>query len=94
MSKLDYSKLRKQLQKEGEVPSWYTTAGLQLFYEKYSWQQETVKSRMISIAKTMHNTHHHTTQTGGKVMNTLKVRLGSKYSSTVCGMVLSHHPHQ
>jgi ribonucleoside-diphosphate reductase alpha chain len=53
MSKLDYSKLRKQLQKEGEVPSWYTTAGLQLFYEKYSWQQETVKSRMTSIAKTM-----------------------------------------
>jgi len=53
VSKLDYSKLRKQLQKEGEVPVWYTTAGLQLFYEKYSWQQETVKSRMTSIAKTM-----------------------------------------
>jgi ribonucleoside-diphosphate reductase alpha chain len=53
MSKLDYSKLRKQLQKEGEVPSWYTTAGLQLFYEKYSWQQETVRSRMTSIAQTM-----------------------------------------
>ena len=53
VSKLDYSKLRKQLQKEGEVPSWYTTAGLQLFYEKYSWQQETVKSRMTSIAETM-----------------------------------------
>ncbi len=53
MSKLDYSKLRKQLQKEGEVPSWYTTAGLQLFYEKYSWEQETVKSRMTSIANTM-----------------------------------------
>ena len=55
MSKLDYSKLRKQLQKEGEVPSWYTTAGLQLFYEKYSWKNETVKSRMQSIAKTMAN---------------------------------------
>lgn len=53
MSKLDYSKLRKQLQKDGEVPAWYTTAGLQLFYEKYSWQNETVKSRMTSIAKTM-----------------------------------------
>lgn len=53
VSKLDYSKLRKQLQKEGEVPSWYTTAGLQLFYEKYSWQEETVKSRMTSIAETM-----------------------------------------
>ena len=53
MSKVDYSKLRKQLQKEGEVPSWYTTAGLQLFYEKYSYEKETVRSRMTSIAKTM-----------------------------------------
>ena len=53
MSKLDYSKLRKQLQKEGEVPNWFTTAGLQLFYEKYSYEKETVKSRMTSIANTM-----------------------------------------
>jgi ribonucleoside-diphosphate reductase alpha chain len=53
MSKLDYSKLRKQLQKDGEIPPWYTTAGLQLFYEKYSYEKETVKSRMSSIAKTM-----------------------------------------
>jgi len=53
MSKLDYSKLRKQLQKEGEVPHWYTTAGLQLFYEKYSYNKETVRSRMTSIAYTL-----------------------------------------
>lgn len=54
MSKVvDYSKLRKKLQKEGEVPEWFTTAGLQLFYEKYSWEGETVKSRFNSIAKTM-----------------------------------------
>lgn len=53
MSKVDYSKLRKQLQREGEVPNWYTTAGLQLFYEKYSYQKETVKSRMSAIARTM-----------------------------------------
>lgn len=50
---VNYSALRKRLQKEGEVPSWFTTAGLQLFYEKYSWQNETVKSRFTTIAKTM-----------------------------------------
>jgi ribonucleoside-diphosphate reductase alpha chain len=53
MSKIDYSKLRKQWQKEGEVPHWYTTAGMQLFMQKYSWKGESVKSRMESIAKAM-----------------------------------------
>lgn len=53
MSKVDYSKLKKQLQKEGEVPLWYTTQGLQLFYEKYSYNNETVKSRMKTIANTL-----------------------------------------
>lgn len=53
MSKVDYSKLRKQWQKEGLVPEWYTTAGMQLFMQKYSWQGESVKSRMESIAYTM-----------------------------------------
>lgn len=51
--KLDYSTLRKRLQEIGEAPSWYTTAGLQLFYEKYSYKEETPKSRYKSIAKAM-----------------------------------------
>ena len=54
MSKVvNYSALRKRLQKEGEVPPWFTTAGLQLFYEKYSYNNETVKSRFKTIAETM-----------------------------------------
>lgn len=51
--KLDYSSLRKRLQETGEAPDWYTTGGLQLFYEKYSYKEETPKSRYKSIAKAM-----------------------------------------
>lgn len=51
--KLDYSKLRKDLQEKGEAPSWYTTGGLQLFYEKYSYEKETPRSRYKSIANTL-----------------------------------------
>lgn len=50
---INYSEVRKRLQELGEAPSWYTTAGLQLFYEKYSWKEETPKSRYKSIAKAM-----------------------------------------
>ena len=53
MKTVNYSALRKRLQKEGEVPEWYTTAGMQLFYEKYSNEKETVKSRYETIAKAM-----------------------------------------
>ena len=49
----NYSKLRKELQRCGEAPTWYTTGGLQLFYEKYSWNNETPKSRWQTIAKAM-----------------------------------------
>ena len=49
----DFSALRKELQRVGEAPSWYTTGGVQLFYSKYSWQNETPKSRYKSIAKAM-----------------------------------------
>ena len=49
----NYSKLRKELQRCGEAPNWYTTGGLQLFYEKYSWNNETPKSRWQTIAKAM-----------------------------------------
>lgn len=51
--KVDYSTLRKRLQEIGEAPEWYTTAGIQLFYEKYSFEEETPKSRYESIAKAM-----------------------------------------
>jgi ribonucleoside-diphosphate reductase alpha chain len=50
---IDYSKLRKKWQKDGEAPPWYTTGGVQLFAQKYSYQGETVKSRMLSIAKAL-----------------------------------------
>lgn len=51
----DYSNIRKRLQEMDEAPSWYTTAGLQLFYEKYSWKEETPRSRYESIAKALAN---------------------------------------
>jgi len=52
---IDYSALRKQLQLSEEAPSWFTTGGLQLFYEKYSYQNETPKSRFKTIARAMAN---------------------------------------
>lgn len=53
MKTINYSALRKRLQKEGEIPEWYSTGGTQLFYEKYSNEKETVKSRFKTVAKTM-----------------------------------------
>lgn len=50
---VNYSELRKKLTEEGEVPEWFTTSGLQLFYEKYSYRKETIKHRWKTIAKTM-----------------------------------------
>lgn len=50
---VDYSVLRKKLTAEGEVPEWFTTGGLQLFYQKYSNENETIKSRWSCIAKAM-----------------------------------------
>lgn len=50
---VDYSKLRKEWQKKGEAPGWYTTPGVQLFAQKYAYQGETVRSRMSAIAKAM-----------------------------------------
>lgn len=50
---IDYSALRKDLQSKGEIPDWFTTAGTQLFYEKYSFKNETVKSRFKGVAKAM-----------------------------------------
>ena len=48
-----YSQLRKKLQEHGEIPKWFTTGGTQLFFEKYSWNGETVKSRFKTIAKAL-----------------------------------------
>mgnify|MGYP003434608151 FL=1 len=50
---LDYSVMRKHHQSIGECPEWYTTGGIQLFYEKYSYNKESVKSRFKTVAKTM-----------------------------------------
>lgn len=45
------SKERKELQEQGEVPEWFTTAGWQLFKEKYQYQGQTVKGTFERIAK-------------------------------------------
>lgn len=53
MKTTNYSALRKRLQREGECPAWFTTAGTQLFYEKYSYKGESIKSRWLSISKAL-----------------------------------------
>ena len=50
---IDYSALRKDMQRRGECPPWFTTGGLQLFMERYSYQNESVKSRFIGVARAM-----------------------------------------
>lgn len=50
---IDYSALRKKQIEEGVCPSWYTTGGIQLFYDKYSYENETVKSRFRAVAKAL-----------------------------------------
>lgn len=57
MSENIYTKLseeRKRLQSEGLVPSWYTTAGYQMFKEKYEYQTNgrSVRGQFERIAKT------------------------------------------
>lgn len=42
---------RKELQDKGEVPEWYTTAGYQLFMEKYTLPGQTLKDRYKQIAE-------------------------------------------
>lgn len=49
----DYSGLRKAAQAAGEAPEWFTTAGYQMFMQRYSWQGESVRSRYMTIAKAM-----------------------------------------
>lgn len=42
---------RKELQARGEVPEWYTTAGYQLFTEKYTLPGQSLKERYEQIAE-------------------------------------------
>jgi len=45
---------RKKLQAEGEVPEWYTTAGYQLFKERYAYPEGTTpKQQYTRIANTL-----------------------------------------
>lgn len=50
---MNYSALRKQQIINGDCPTWYSTGGVQLFYDKYSYNNETVKSRFRSVAQAM-----------------------------------------
>lgn len=50
----ELSKERKQKQKDGIIPKWYTTAGYQLFKEKYD-SGGNVKQRYETISKTLAN---------------------------------------
>lgn len=55
MSKNIYEQLseeRKQLQVEGRVPEWYTTAGWQMFKEKYMYETTDVAGQFARIART------------------------------------------
>lgn len=45
------SKERKELQESGEVPEWFTTAGWQLFKDKYQYQGQSYKGTCERIAK-------------------------------------------
>ena len=53
MKKIDYSKMRKKQQEQGELPQWFTTGGLQLFHEKYAYDGETFKRRLKTISKAL-----------------------------------------
>lgn len=50
---VNFSEMRKKQQEQGECPAWFTTGGLQLFHNKYSYKGETVKSRFETVARAM-----------------------------------------
>jgi ribonucleoside-diphosphate reductase alpha chain len=50
---MDYSRKRKELQKKGLAPSWYTTGGFQLLSEKYLSKGETPFDRYKAIARAL-----------------------------------------
>lgn len=43
---------RKELQHQGDIPSWFTTPGYQLFKEKYVWEGQGLKETYQRIAST------------------------------------------
>lgn len=44
---------RKELQKQGIIPEWYTTQGLLLFERNYAYEDETVKEAFERVANTL-----------------------------------------
>lgn len=50
---INYSKLRKDQIITRDCPPWYTTGGIQLFYEKYSWEGETVRQAFQRVASAL-----------------------------------------
>lgn len=48
----DLSKRRKELQEQGLIPDWYSTAGLQMFEEKYQYEAANVREQFQRIANT------------------------------------------
>lgn len=52
MNYQELSEERKQMQADGTMPGWYTTAGWQLFKDKYLYETTTVKGQFERIAKT------------------------------------------
>lgn len=47
------SKERKQQQKDGDLPEWFTTAGHQLFTQKYLHDAKTYKEQITRVSKTL-----------------------------------------
>lgn len=47
----NFKNLKREWKRSGEIPTWYTTNSLQFFMNKYSYQDESVKSRDTAISK-------------------------------------------
>lgn len=47
-----YSRERKEMQRKGEAPAFFTTGGYQLFKDKYEWDGLTLRETYMRIAKT------------------------------------------
>lgn len=43
---------RKKLQAEGSLPEWYTTAGYQMFKDRYQYDAPTPRDQYVRIART------------------------------------------
>ena len=48
---IDYKKLKNKWLKQGEIPKWLSSNGVQLFCEKYSYKGDTFKQRLQAVAK-------------------------------------------